>query len=181
MDNPYASNSAESAATGNTATTPDPADLRGLQIIAGALMSSVVFFTFIVLITTQGKFDGNIGVITMVGLIFSGLATINHVVIPKLIVTTQLRQAAASLTTEATNADKINKLLSIYRTGMIVALAMLEGAGFLSLVALMIEHHVVSLAATGFLFLMMVVRFPTRNRVQWWVADELRKLNSGLS
>ncbi len=181
MDNPYASNSDESNLSLNAVAMTNPADLPALQIIAGALMSGIVFFAIIVMVMTQGKFDGNIGILTIAGLAFAGLATINHVVVPKFIVTMQLRQAASSLTTETATEDKVRKVTGIYRTGMIIALAMLEGAGFLNLIALMLEHHVASLAATGFLFLLMLVRFPTRNRVEWWVANEIRKLNSGIS
>jgi hypothetical protein len=64
----------------------------------------------------------------------------------------------------------------IYQMQLIIALAMLEGAAFLNLIACMIEHNWWSLAIAGGVVAIMAVQFPTRTRVEQWI--ETQRMNN---
>ena len=178
MENPYATNGLESS--------PHPVDLegcdisrdvRGMQIIAFALMMGVLIFMGITLVITQAQFNGPVEIMTMIGLGFAGLMAVNHVVIPKIIVATQLNQFRATTSSETASDQKVKRLIGIYRTGLILAMAMLEGAAFFNLIALMLDRSPASLAVVAVLIFMMAFQFPMTTRVTWWIHNELRELN----
>ena len=154
------------------------AAVRGMQIIAAALMAGVLVFLGIVLVTTQGDVFGTHTpeVVAILGVGFGVLATVNHIVIPKIIAGSQLKQIVSSGFSELDAESKSDRLFGVYRGQLIVALAMLEGAAFFNLIALMVERNVVSLGVTFLLLGLMVFRFPSRDKVLFWVQDKLRKL-----
>jgi hypothetical protein len=70
-------------------------------------------------------------------------------------------------------------LVGVFVTRTIVAAAMLEGAAFMSLVALMIEHQPWMIGVTGVLVVLMLMQIPSRTRVEHWV--ESRMMERGQS
>lgn len=152
--------------------------VRGMRIVAAALMAGVLVFLGIVLVTTQGDVIGTHTpeVLTILGAGFGVLAIVNHFVIPKIIAGSQLRQLVANGFSELDAESKSDRLFGVYRGQLIVALAMLEGAAFFNLIALMAEKNVVSLGVTFLLLGLMVLRFPSRDKVVFWVQDKLREL-----
>ncbi len=152
--------------------------VRGMQIIAAALMAGVLVFRSIVLVITQGNVFGTQTpeVVTILGAGFGVLAIVNHLVIPKIIAGSQLRQIVSNGFSELDAESKSDRLFGVYRGQLIVALAMLEGAAFFNLIALMVEKNVVALGVATLLLSTMVMKFPTRDKVSFWVQDKLREL-----
>jgi hypothetical protein len=153
--------------------------VRGMQIIAVALMSGVLFFLGIVLMSTQGDVLSfkQPEIITIIAAGFGLLMIVNHFVIPGIIASTQLKQLISNDFTGSEEATRIDKLVGVYRIQFIIGLALLEGAAFFNLIALMIGNSGFSLCTAGVLFALMLMRFPTRDKVSFWVQDKLRELS----
>ena len=153
--------------------------LRGMQIIAVALMMGVLMFLGVALVITQGDIfrQGNPEIVTMIAAGFAGLMMVNHLVIPSLITKTRLNQLKSQDFGKQDTESKLVVLLGIYRMQLIITLALLEGAAFFNLVSVLIEHHIISLIAAIVLLGLMAVRFPSRTKVSWWVQDRLRELS----
>ncbi len=154
------------------------ASVRRLQIIAAALIMGVLMFLGVVLVATAGKFDGQPEMITMIAAGFAFLMLVNHFVIPPIIVKAQLKQAIAAGMHQKPDEERTQECFGIYQTQMIVGFALLEGAAFFNLVAMMVEHCAASIAVVTLLLLWMVAKFPTRDKVSFWVQDKLRELQS---
>jgi len=153
--------------------------LRVMQIIAGALMMGVITFLGVVLVITKGDVlgQGNPGIVTFIATGFAGLMIVNHLVIPGLVMKAQLNQLKFQDFGQQDAESKVASLLGIYRTRLIMTLALLEAAAFFNLVSVIIENHLLSLSAAIVLLGLMAVRFPTRTKVSWWVQDKLSELN----
>jgi len=152
--------------------------VRGMQIIAIAMMVGVLSFFGIVLVTTQGNVFGTQSpeLITIIAAGFGILAIVNHVIIPAIIAGAQLKRISTGGFSELGDAAKVEQICGVYRGQLIIALALLEGAAFFNLIALMIEHSAVALGAVILLLGLMILRFPTRDKVSFWVQDKLREL-----
>ena len=153
------------------------ASVRTMQIIALALVMGVLLFLGLVLFTTQGNLNGKPGVLTMIGTGIGLVMVVNQFVIPGMIVKSQLKQAATPGSRQIDDAEKGAWLLGIYQTQLIVGLALLEGAAFLNLVTMMLERCLGTLGVVGLLLGLMLKKFPTRDKVSFWVQDKLRELN----
>lgn len=153
--------------------------VRGMQIIAVTLMSGVLFFLGIVLMNTQGDVLSfkQPEIITIIAAGFGLLMIVNHFVIPGIIASKQLKQLISNDFTGSDEATRIDKLVGVYRIQFIIGLALLEGAAFFNLIALMIGNSGFSLCTAGVLFALMLMRFPTRDKVSFWVQDKLRELS----
>ena len=152
--------------------------VRGMQIIAVALMAGVLLFFGIVLVNTQGNVFGtqNPELVTIIAAGFGILAIINHLIIPAIIAGAQLKQISTGGFSELGEAAKVEQICGVYRSQLIIALALLEGAAFFNLVALMIEQSAVALGTVILLLGLMILRFPTRDKVSFWVQDKFREL-----
>ena len=149
---------------------------RSMQIIAAAWMLGVLVFLGMVLIITAGRIDGQPEMITMIAAGFTFLMLVNHFVIPSIMVKAQLKQVVLSGIHQKSGEEKIQGCCGIYQTQLIVGFALLEGAAFFNVVALMMEHCMISIALITLLLLVMAAKFPTRDKVSFWVQDKLREL-----
>lgn len=152
------------------------ASVRRMQIIAAALMMGVLMFLGVVLVTTAGRLDGQPEMVTMIAAGFAFLMLANHFVIPPIMAKAQLKQAIGSGIHQKSDEEKIQGYCEIYQTQLIVGFALLEGAAFFNLVAMMAEHCVASIVIVAVLLLLMVAKFPTRDKVTFWVENKLREL-----
>ena len=59
-----------------------------------------------------------------------------------------------------------------YQKRMIIRFALLEGAAMLNLVAALISRQPYSLALAGLMAAIMILRFPTRGRVEAFVKSQ---------
>ena len=152
------------------------ASVRTVQIIALALIMGVVTFLGGVLVATASRIDDSPEMITKIAAGFAFLMLVNYFVIPPIIIKAQLKQAIAAGMNQKQDDEKIQKCCGIYQTQLIVGFALLEGAAFFNLVAMMLEHCVASIIVVTLLLLLMAAKFPTRDKVSFWVQDKLREL-----
>jgi hypothetical protein len=152
--------------------------VRTMQIMAAALMMGVLVFLLVVLVITQGEVLGrkNPALISVIAAGFGFLMIVNHFVIPGIISRGQLRQVATPGSLRQDDEKTNEKVLAIFQIQLIIGLAMLEGAAFFNLIALMIDRSVLNLGIFILLMGLMLAKFPTRNRVLFWVQDRVREL-----
>lgn len=174
--NPYSIGQEINSTTTGLQGSKFEASVRTMQIIAAALMLGVLMFLGVVLVVTQGKLDGHPEMITLIAAGFAFLMIVNHFVIPSIILKAQLKQAIAAGMNQKQDDERIQQFCGVYLTQLIVGFALLEGAAFFNLVAMLVEHCAASIAVVTLLLLLMVAKFPTRDRVSWWVQDKLREL-----
>jgi hypothetical protein len=138
--------------------------LRLMQIIAGALIMGVVMFALIATLALGALNEAPSNtMIAYIGAGFAVMVVAAHLVVPEAV-------KAAAL--KATSDRDAEFLCGIYQTRMIIALALLEGAAFFNIVALMIAHTWWSLAIAGALLLLMLARFPTRTSIEHWIETQ---------
>ncbi len=152
--------------------------LRVMRIIAVALMMGVLSFFGVVLVITQGEVFGQQGptLITTIAAVFAGMMVVAHLVVPSVIAKTHLRMLNGNVQTNSSPENRIASLVSVYQVQLIVGLALLEGAAFFNLVALMLGKHVLSTVMVACLLFMMLLKFPTKTKVTWWIQDRMREL-----
>jgi len=139
-----------------------------MQIIAAALMLGVVVFAVVVVAGGHLNQPPNGDVVSFIGAGLAVLMSVQHRVVPGFIVKAYAGQFA--------KMPEQERDCYIYQMQLIIALAMLEGAAFLNLVACMTEHNWWSLAIAGGLVAIMAVQFPTRTRVEQWI--ETQRMNN---
>lgn len=138
--------------------------LRLMQIIAGALIMGVVMFALITTLALGALNEAPTNtIIAYIGAVFAAVSVAVHLFVPE-------AMAAAAL--KASSNRDVETLCGIYQTRMIVALAMLEGAAFFNVVALIIAHTWWSLVIAGALLLLMLARIPTRTGVEHWIETQ---------
>lgn len=150
-------------------------EVRTIQIIAGALITGVLMFFGVVILISQGAVLGRGGpsLITIMGAGFAGVMIVAHLMLPSVIRRAQMHQLSGQDVDNVTRESRISTLLPLYRTEMIVTFAVLEGAAFFNLIALLIDGHAASLIVVVLLLMMMLVKIPSKTRVTWWLQDRL--------
>jgi len=177
-DNPYSVGEQPTLNDTNLQGPEFEGAVRGMQIVAAALMIGAFNFLFVVVLTNGGDVFGlkQPALITVIAAVIGAIMIGAHFTVPGMIARSQLKTAASQGLTGQDEESQNEKALLVYRTQLIVGLALLEGAAFLNLAALMIDKSVSSLAVFGLLICLMLLKFPTRTKVTWWVQDKLREL-----
>lgn len=141
------------------------ARVKILRIITLALVSGVVIFGLIAVFVMDALNPAQPAGSTMqssIGGLFAILAFVLHLLVPNLLARQML----------ANRSGDLNSLLDAYQTKTIVALAILEGAAFLNIVACILEHQWWSLAVAGGLVFWMLARFPSRGMIEQWIEPQ---------
>ena len=138
------------------------------QIIAGALIAGVVMFACVAFFVAKGEPTKS----PMLALIGAGMAAMAVVV--RFIVPTIIVNAGKARLKEATAADVMIQLAGLYQTKMIVGMAVLEGAAFVSLIAYISEKQFWSYGVVAFLVGVMAISFPSQGQFESW-ADEMKR------
>ena len=145
-------------------TTVSDARLLPMQIIALALPAGVVLFALVAVVLLGSLRQPPAGpLVSLLGAGFAAMMMVAHFVLPNLLFRPRVPSG------ETLDVDSA---CNIYQTRLIVALALLEGAAFFNLVALVLEHQWWSLAIAGGLVLIMLGDFPTRTRIQHWIETQ---------
>jgi hypothetical protein len=173
--------------------TPDgllpPGRLRGMQIIAGALLAGVVTLLALVLILVflqnQGAGlapAGNMPILTMVaGFLFVIQAPLAFL-LPRILIRSALRRVASGTWQIPPGAESASfntdasKLLAVKQTSMILGLALLEGAAFLGCIAYLLEAQSIALGVVVVAVALMLMTFPTEPRVRAWLEQQFDQL-----
>lgn len=131
--------------------------LRTMQIIALAMPQGVVLFGMIAVFAMGALSQPPSGtVVSLVAVAFAAIAFVAHLVISKIMA----RQGGS----------RQSPGYADYQTQMIIKIALLEGAAFFNIIATIIEHNWWNLGIAGLLVGWMLANFPTRNRVEHWIA-----------
>jgi hypothetical protein len=147
--------------------------VRVTQIITGAMVVGVVTFAAIAVLVVGALKAAPWGVIVSgLGAAFAVMAFVLHLVIPA-VITANTGRAIRSANAGGAASDQ--QLYGIYVTKTITGLALLEGAAFFNIIALIVEHNWWSLAIVGGLVFWMLAMFPTQTRVAHWV--ETRRMH----
>lgn len=139
--------------------------VRVMQIIAGALVMGAISFAAVavfVRLAVQNPDEG--WTVSSLGAFGAAMMLSAQLVVPNAI----SRSIAPKQESVASNSS----FCTAYLSGLMVGLALLEGAAFFNLVAYIIEGNWWSLAITGVLVFAMLAKFPTSTRVQHWIETQ---------
>ena len=150
------------------------ARLRVMQIIAAALMIGVITFLGVVLFLVYGQRNGqglqpaaDLPIVTLLAIAMFAINTPLAFILPNQLAKPALKQIAAA--PEKEREYDIDKLLGVRQATMLVGLALIEGTAFCACIGFLLDADVGSLVVVGLCLLLMLVLFPTRNRVRNWL------------
>ena len=134
--------------------------LQIMQIILIALVGGVGAYSIVVGMTFQrAVFAESLESVATIALGMAAFSIIGRLIVPGMI-------------GSMTEKNSLAEFIALYQVRMIVGLAILEAAAFFNLVAFQLEHHWLSLAATGVLVIFMLANWPTRSKIQSWVRTQ---------
>jgi len=147
--------------------------VRTLRIILFALVSGCLTFVGIaVCLQIAGGLQPNGAfLITPIALGFCLLEAILQAVIPEM----QTAAARRRVATQQPGADAV-ALLGVYRSRVIVGAAMCEGGAFFAVIAYMIEGHTAILIVALLLVVLILVRWPSEERLRMWLVAQYEKI-----
>lgn len=164
-------------------TTPEAPDsvamlamrVRTLQIIIGALVAGLL--TFILIVSFISFFRAhaaapNMPIITYVACFLACIQFPLSLIVPSQVVASGRKQLATK-----PPADDTFALMNLYQTKTIITGALRQGVGFLAAIAFMIERQPISLGLAVVCMVAVAVLFPTRERVDQWLDDQLVRLS----
>lgn len=170
-----------------------------MQIIAGAMCMGVLFFmlisVFIVQSTPPRGPVAAVPLFTYVGFgltvfIFFARMVVRHVMLAsalKSLARGTWKQGATSMLSFAfpvptmnsappPPTDDIGRLLSIFRTRLIVGAAMIEAPAFFLLVSYNVERRIEAVALAALLLGGMLLQIPTTTGVSHWITEQLQAI-----
>jgi hypothetical protein len=158
--------------------TTDQEDIRRIvltsRVIVLALATGVFFFGAIVVTLQAPDLQAPLNLLTIMALAFAGGAIAMRVVLPSILVAAQVRQIGEQPGDASRDASK---LALAFQAKTIFACALLEGAAFFALVALMIEHHVASLIVAAVLLAGILSHLPTVGGINDWIEHQQRRID----
>jgi hypothetical protein len=157
--------------------------VRVMQIIISAMLVGIVVFLGIVLVLhQQGLFGVPPAPISVVSLVAAGQFVICFAVwliLPPGLIQSGLVRIARSA---ADPVSDLRQLLILRQTTLIVGGALMEGAAFTALIGYLLEKQPYALGIALACVLLIVVTFPTFDRITQWLAvqmDRLEQLRQG--
>lgn len=152
--------------------------IRRMQIVTVAMLMGVLSFLLVVLVVTEGNVLELEAppLVTQIAAGFAALMIVNQAVIPGIVASAQLKAMVSSGLPQQDAVSQHRMVTGVFQTELIIALAMLEGAAFFNLIALLISKSGFSLMAVVLLVCLMLLRFPTENKVSSWVEFKLREI-----
>lgn len=155
-----------------TVSSPPQDQLKTLQIIVGVLISALVVSMIIAVVRFpffKGEVpDGNPVFLSYIALAVSLIAIL--VIRPLLLASMQRAQPPEN---QGDQTDSANRLFTVIFQRTLVEQAILEGVGHFNLAAYLSERQIWSLLVTTAIILLMVFRFPKRDRTQRWLERQM--------
>ncbi|MFN0195425.1 MAG: hypothetical protein ACKVT0_01665 [Planctomycetaceae bacterium] len=157
--------------------------LRTMRIIAGALMMGVISFSGVVAMNFAGNPPGPLPannppppdlMLTYIGIGFTIVVILLRFIIPRIVVRGMVAGIKRLATTgESTGAKEVfGRLLMVAQTKMILEFALLEGACFFNLIAVMQSHSGISVGVVVVLMVLMALNFPTLDKLLNWLEQQ---------
>jgi hypothetical protein len=158
--------------------------LTNMRIISAALISGVFVFLLVVLFVVKSDVQPGSPVLTYIGLGFGALGLVFAFIIPGFVgghikhaLIDSKRVDLPAQFKSPQEVGVVGNLLFLFQTRLIIGYAILEGAAFFNLVAYMLERQDVGLATVGLLLGAMLLKFPTRGKLESWLADEMKSID----
>jgi preprotein translocase subunit SecY len=152
-----------------------------MQIIAFALIQGVVVFGIVAVVMGLNREPGD-PFITYIAAGFGALMIVMRLVVPPIIANSMVgrlcRETSGLNEPGQRDDERRRQLTAIYQSTMIIGMAFLEGAAFFNLVAYLSEVSPISLVVAGILLALMALAFPSRSRVETWIDDQMRMLQT---
>ena len=143
--------------------------VMAMRIIVSALLGGLAIFAGIAIAyryTGHPEAPAQL-LLTYVAFAYTGVMTLCSAVVPALMAANGRRQFLGSAEPIAESA-----WYGIYQTQLVVSAALLEGAGFLALIAFLIEGSRASLGLALFLFIMLALKMPSGPRIERWISNQ---------
>ncbi len=177
MSNPYASPEQQQDDHQSSVLSVDiAADVRGMQIVTLALAAGACTLFLIMLVINAGAIDGEPDITSWIGLGMAGFMFVNHLVVPRAIVKSQLQKLNSKSLLTFTDEEKVAAALGPIRGGHIIGCAMLEGAAFMNLIFYMTTSFIGNLMAAAVLIVFLLLKVPTLHGMQNKVTNQLREI-----
>jgi hypothetical protein len=144
--------------------------VRVMQIIAFAMVLGTFAIGGVLIAVAANRpapSEGQQPVITYIALGVTGISCVMSVLVPNLLAASAVQRAA--LQSRASGESTDAGLVGVYQTTLIVGLALCEGPAIFCLIAYFVERNPLAFAGAGVAVLIMLVRFPTEDRVRDWV------------
>jgi len=152
--------------------------LRATQIIAVALLLGLGSFAGIAVWLVQNQGGGLAAGMSVVTWVAMGAFVIEvplSFIVPRLVIRRQVKGIVEGKPPPGSPpiADGITgQLAAVYQTSTILGLALLEGVGFLASTAYLLEGRIENLGIVGVVSIVMIMRFPTANRLLDWIEQQ---------
>ncbi len=150
--------------------------IRAMRIFVFAQVMGVVSILGIALLVNQAGINGEPDILSWFGLGMAVLMVAGQFVIPNFSASAALRQISGEQIRNADDDQKFELISPAYRTRLIVACAMMEGAAILNLVAYITGEYLGNLIAAVVLAAMIAEKFPTQSKVEFWVQNRAREI-----
>lgn len=139
--------------------------VRTAQIITLGMAGGVVAFVLIAVVAVGALSESPSGnIVSLVGIVLTASQLGLAVFVPNLVA----RRAGP----QQSHVPAELQPYSMFMVRHLIRLALLEGAAFFNVVATMIEHNWWSLGIAGVLVGWMLTNFPTRVRIDRWIAAQ---------
>jgi hypothetical protein len=141
-----------------------------MQVIVAALVMGVVLFGVVALVLNPEvpPVNADLPLVSLIAVGFSVLSVVGSFVVPNMLVRPL---------EEAGGGRDDGTLIVLYQTRLIIGASLCEGAALFTLIAYMMEGVPIILAATVFMLLLLIARFPIVSRVRDWL--EQQRLRGG--
>ncbi len=163
---------------------PDSVDAvtRTTQVIVCALAMGLLTFSGFAIFKRMDQQPED-GIFLIIGVVFAAMAIVMRFVVPPLIVSAQRKQIAGMLPDvsrepfaedqQQADSEAFRQLYGLFQLKTIIAAAILEGAGFMNLIAYMNEGQMTSLIVAFVVMALVLMLFPTRSGVENWIEGEI--------
>lgn len=151
-----------------------------MLIIWAALVMGVVTLGVVVsIIGLKQEPNDRLPVITYMGMGVAALMLLLRFLVPDLIARNQFKQAMQVVKSEGNDDEEemLGTFYKIYILRLIIAMALLEGAAMLNLVALMVENQKLAFVPVAILLLVMIASIPTKSKLDGWIRTQMENYN----
>jgi len=140
------------------------------QILVAALSMGVITFAGFALFQNGFQITLLPTGTTLIGVFVAVSAIVMSFVIPALIGNPSASRLSSA---QEANGEVIKKLFAVFQVQLILGCALLEGAGFLNVVLYQVSRSIFSLVAVAICVTLLLVRIPTKGKIQSWIARRL--------
>ncbi len=165
-------------------TSPKPQTfsqvLMTLQLIVFSMAAGMIFFGVVAtVVSTTGDEQPDPAAahpfLSYGAYILLAAAIGAALVVPRLVVSSQVRQLASSRESKSPETLK-DRLVSLYQTKTIIGVAFLEGAGFFALISYMLEETFIPVPAAVLALIGILLHFPTSSGIESWIERRTREI-----